>query len=717
MRGTGTGAGISPSALLLSGLFLAFGLASCGSPPPPPPPKAPSPFEIVAKGLPPPTPLLPSPPADAPPSFQGVLPSGLPWAGAVLKGEPLERVVVRLSPLGSPIPRWRPALAALSLVRGGALNLQGEAFTLAVEALGGKVKGDWKDGAIELSLEIPPGKLAPALLRLEQLILAPAYDRPALVEGLGELEKRIRTWPVLASPGGNLPPTGEGLPSTEEDLPSSLEMRDWHSKALHPRWTAMAFCGPLSRKKIQEALDRTFALWQDPRPAPIPPMPSFPQPGLFWSNRPPGRPTLLSLFLPLGSLSSAWWGPIRVLSRTISGDRGVGRLPAALEAGGVPFLSYRSRVLLLAPNLALKIFQVEGVPPQALPRALEIMVDVLGSLTQTPITAIEAQRARLGALSEEALTCREPSLLLPRLLQVAATPGGVAQGSQPLQALRDALVRTTLADLRSAAPAFLPNRAWILAQGPKEARKGSAFAKAIVISGEPEVPGAGKPPVQQPPEKPGPEQTARARALLARAVLALGGGEAMKNLEGIRLKAVFEWANGFRESQEWKISGTGLERTREVLGTRVRFLLPAGSEEGKMESGGKTLPMPRESVELLKGDLESDPLWLLSRVEPSRARALVVGEEEFQGVSLVRILLGPPGPKALYLSIDPQSGLVRIMDHFLPGGRVRDTFQDYREIGPYRHPYLVERSRRGERVWTMEVEEVKVRVSRGRERR
>ena len=136
-----------------------------------------------------------------------------------------------------------------------------------------------------------------------------------------------------------------------------------------------------------------------------------------------------------------------------------------------------------------------------------------------------------------------------------------------------------------------------------------------------------------------------------------------------------------------------------------------------MDSGGKTLPMPRESVELLKGDLESDPLWLLSRVEPSRARALVVGEEEFQGVSLVRILLGSPGPKALYLSIDPQSGLVRIMDHFLPGGRVRDTFQDYREIGPYRHPYLVERSRRGERVWTMEVEEVKVLVSRGREGR
>ncbi len=713
----GSGARSFPALLLWSAPFLFLVLASCGTPPPPPPPKAPSPFEIVAKGLPPPTPLLPSPPAEAPPSFQGVLPSGLPWAGAVLKGEPQERVVVRLSPLGSPIPRWRPALAALSLVGGGALNLQGEAFTLAVEAMGGKVKGDWKDGAIELSLEIPPGKLPSALLRLEQLILAPAYERPALVEGFRELEKRIRTWPVLSSPGGNLPPTGEGLPSTEEDLPSSLEMRDWHSKALHPRWTAMAFCGPLPRKKIQEALDRTFALWQDPRPAPIPPMPSFPQPGLFWSNRPAGSPTLLSLFLPLGSLGSAWWGPIRVLSRTISGDKGEGRLPAALEAGGVPFLAYRSRVLLLAPNLALKIFQVEGVPPQSLPRALEIMVDVLGSLTQTPITATEAQRARLGALSEEAMTCREPSLLLPRLLQVAATPGGVAQGSPPLQALRDALVRTSLSDLRSAAPAFLPNRAWILAQGPKQARKGSAFAKAMVISGEPEVPGAGKAPVQPAPEKAGPEQIARARALLRKAVLAAGGRDALKSLDEIRLKAVFEWSNGFKESQAWKISEAGLERTREVLGMRVRFLLPAGSGEGKMESGGKTLPMPKESAELLKGDLESDPLWFLARVDPSRSPAVVVGEEEFQGISLARILVGPPGPKAVYLSIDPGNGLVRIMDHFLPGGRVRDVFRDYREAGPFRHPFLVERFRRGERVWVMQVEEVKVRMSRGKEGR
>ena len=445
---------------------------------------------MVGKGLPPPTPLLPSPPADPPLSFQGTLPSGLPWAGAVLEEETLERVVVRLSPLGSPVPRWRPALAALSLVDGGALNLRGEAFTVALEAQGAKVKGDWRDGAIELRLEVPPERLAPALLLLEQLILTPAYERFALSEGLRRLERRIRTWPVLASPGGNLPPTGEGLPATEEDLPSSLEMRDWHSKAFHPRWTAMAFCGPLLRKKIQDSLDRTLALWRDPRPAPIPPMPSFPQPGLFWSDRPAGRPTLLSLFLRLGSLGSAWWGPIRVLSRALSGEIGQGRLPAALEAGGLPFLSYRSRTLTLAPNLALRIFQVEGIPPESLPRALEIMVDTLSGLTQKPLSDTEVQTARLGALAEEALTCREPSLLLDRLLQVAATPGGVAQGTPPLQALREALVRTTLSDLRRAAPAFLPNRAWILAQGPREARKGSAFERAMIIASEPEIPGA-----------------------------------------------------------------------------------------------------------------------------------------------------------------------------------------------------------------------------------
>ncbi len=696
----------APSPFLL--LLLALGMPSCGSPPPPPPRKPASPFEAVAKGLPPPTPLLPSPPAEAPPSFQSVLPSGLPWAGAVLKGEPTEHVVIRLSPLGSPLPRWRPALAALSLVDGGALNLQGEAFTLALESLGGKVWSDWKDGAIEISLEIPPKKLAPALLRLEQLILAPAYDRLALARGLRKLEKRIRTWPVLASPGGNLPPTGEGLPATEEDLPSSLEMRDWHSKALHPRWTAMAFCGPLSRRKIQDALDRTFALWQDPRPAPIPPTPSFPQPGLFWSDRPAGRPTLLSLFLPLGSLGSPWWGTIRVLSHAVSGERGEGRLPAALEAGGVSFLSYRSRILRLAPNLALKIFQVEGIPPESLPRALEIMVDTLGSLTQTPLTGGEAQAARLAALSEEALTCRDPSRLLSRLLQVAATPGGVAQGKPPLQALREALVRTSLADLRNTAPAFLPNRAWILAQGPREARKSPAFSKAMIISGEPETKGAGKElsPTQSSPKKTAPWKIARARALLARAARALGGKEALARLQGLQVKALFTWTNGFKEVQTWKISGEGLERTREVLGTRVRFSLPAGSEQGRMSSGGKVLPMPRESVELLKGDLESDILWFLARIDPARARARVVGTEDFEGVALERILLGDPGPRAVYLSIDPESGLVRIMDHFLPGGRVRETFQDYREVGPFRHPYLVERFRRGERVWVMEVEKV-----------
>ncbi len=697
-----------------SPLLLALLLAgSCGSPPPPKPKKPASPFELVAAGLPPPTPLLPSPPGDAPPSFQGALPSGLSWAGAVLKDQTLERVVIRLSPLGSPIPRWRPALAALSLVEGGALNLRGEAYTLAVEALGGRIRGDWRDGAMELTLEIPPANLAPGLLRLEQLILTPAYERFALARGLKELERRIRTWPVLASPGGNMPPTGEGLPTSEEDIPSPLEMRDWHSKAFHPRWTALAFCGPLSRKKIQEALDRTMALWQDPRPAPIPPMPSFPQPGLFWSDRARARPTLLSLFLPLGSLGSPWWGPFRVLSRVLSGERGEGRLPAALQAGGIAFDSYRSRVLHLAPNLALRIYQVEGIPPESLPRALEIVVDTLGGLTQNPITRTEAQRARLGALAEEALVCRDPSRLLPRLLQVAATPGGVAQQTPPLQALREALVRTTLSDLRRAAPAFLPNRAWILAQGPREARRGSAFSRAMILAGEPEIPGTSKepPPAPLPEGKARAQEIARARALLSQAVRALGGPSLLGRLESLEITATFLWPGGFRERQTWKISQEGLERTRRVLGTTVRFILPEGSLSGKMVSGGKTLPMPPESVELLKGDLESDPLWFLSRLDPAKAQARIVGTEDFQGVSLVRILLGERGPKAVYLSIDPRSGLVRVMDHFLPGGRVRDTFQDYREVGNLRHPYLVERFRRGEKTWTMEVEDLRVKIS------
>ena len=655
--------------------------------------------EALAAGRIPPVPLLGARPRRPLETSRRRLENGLAVTFLRQPGSPVVTGAIRLSALPARDEPWRPALASLCLVEGGTGALEGPAFREEAAGLGITFRTRAEAGGLVIRFTADPDQLYQALLMLAQLLYAPAYPAEVMVQALARKEELSRGqppwWALLTGSG----PLHGRFPRVEEELPRSEEMRTWHGRSISPSRAVLALAGPLAPAAVDRALDATIAEWPLLAGIPTPTHPGPADPGIYWTEKEEGAPASLTLLLPLGPTWEAGWGARRILAQVLAGEGNRGRLPAALDAAGLQRIRVQRRLVDLAGGESALAVILDDLKDEELPRVLDLLVQVLGGISDEPVTGEEMAAAQRGAWCGESLLLIEPRQVIDRLLSLAGLPGG---GEGILDRSLGGVARCSLSSARAAAPAFLPNRALIHIRSGRGLKDSELLARAVDLTETtPDTPS--REAIPEKSEPPAAAEVERARALLRLAARALGGMDALSRIEHIRLSGTYSDRAEFPLHEEWLIGSGRLEKRTTIMGLTAHTSIVEGSPPVLLIEG-KESPLPAESVARMRNRLKQDPLLLVAGLDIEKADIRILGTRQWRNVPLTQVRVGPPGPRALVLAIDGLSGLVRVVHHTLPEGRVRDVFTDYRDDPPYRHPFRIERWEGRRRLWTFTVE-------------
>lgn len=625
------------------------------------------------------------------------LPTGLGLALQTDPGRPAAHLALALNPSPLAGPPWMAALACRGLVRGGSVRLPAESFLAEVERLGGRLETRWRMGAVLLELECPPAALDGCLALLLELILFPAYQEEALEAALAAGEAQIGDRPAWASLAGDGPAPVEDLPARPEELPSAGRMRRWHSAAFHPEASQAALISPLPEPRTLECLARTLALWQVESP-PQGARPVEAEPGLYWTDAPQDAQAAVTVLVPLGSPWEEAWPARRVLGRLLAGLGARGRLPRMLGRAGLGLRPLEVRWQPWPGGAVALAASLGGLEPGQVAPALAAIAEALRESASSEPDPLELAAACAGAVCEESLALRDPGPALERGLLLAAQ-NRFPVVERALELPLEGLGRVGPRQLAGGGGAFRPERARVHVYAPAQLRSDPSFSDARLLPGPAGRTARGSAPAAAP----SPEEQARGRELLALAVGALGGEKVLAGLRRLALSGRVQWHLGPEIPEEWRLEIGRLQRTRTILGVAVTDVLAEG-QEGRSACGEESALLPPDAALQLRRDLEGNPAWLLARFDRREGPVAAAGSEEWEGITLELVRLGPPGPEAPVLAIDPLSGLPRILHR----GRARDLFFDYREAGELRLPHRIERWRRGERLWVLTVDSVRL---------
>jgi zinc protease len=290
-----------PVPALVPALVLAL-VAACGPKPAPapiplkpPPPKAPPPpdawngrSDLIAV----PAPRMPGP-VELPKLEEFKLGNGL--AVYIVRSTRLPVVSVQLAVRAGRMhePRSRLGVSELTadLLVKGTRSHDGAALARTIDAVGGTIGADSTFEATLLSCSVLARSLGTCLDLLSEMVTQPAFpeaELAALREGLiAKIQQRVDDTATLASAHAQNLLWGNdhvrGWINSQQSM-GSVHRDDviaWHRAWFVPGNAMLVVAGDVDPRKLRADLERTFGAW---RKAPVPPAPTYPEPGLSGSR-------------------------------------------------------------------------------------------------------------------------------------------------------------------------------------------------------------------------------------------------------------------------------------------------------------------------------------------------------------------------------------------------------------------------------------------------
>ena len=617
------------------------------------------------------------------------------------------QLAVRAGRMQEPHARLGVSELAADMLVKGTRSHDAAQLARAIDAVGGTIGADSTFEATLVSCSVTTRSASTCYDLVSEMITQPAFpeaELTALRDSLvGKIQQRSEDPPTLASAHAQNLLWGNDHIRGWINSPQSMAAirRDdvvaWHKAWFVPGNAILAITGDIDPRKLRSDLERSFGAW---RKAPVPPAPSYHEPGLSGTRiRLVDRPGLPQTQIRIAQFGikhddprffdTLVWnhalggGLLGRLARAVSGDGSKGYV------AGSSFDRNLDRGSFVASSAARNA--------DAIAVAKQMIAEIAKMAKDGP-TADEIGNAIVGITGGYPLRFQSASDFGAAL--VTAELHGF--GQEYLSNYPVAVGRVSVPDAKRAAGEILDPKAYVVVLvgdakdlEPALAREGWRYEK-VAYSDPVSAP-------YVPPELPIDARTAEALNKLIEDALAAKGGKAkLAAIKSFKLQAAgvttisgqtlpIEISRVFAQPDKMRIDATlkPANAPRQIV-VSVGLSGKLGWQRGPDGQTGKDAVVEITGPALATVDFERwrEPELILLKAGDPQAKLAPLADETIDGKPCAVVKLHSPfGGVDLTLYIDRKTKLVARMSYSDGGNTETDDFADYRDVGGIKVAY------------------------------